>query len=149
MRKNGKANSLLIELIIVIFFFAIASTVSLQLFLNSNSKTAETQRLNMAIINVQSVLEKAQAGIENGDIALKHTFENAVFSNGNCTLYYDKDWKEVPQDGCYSITISSEAAYGGAGKIYTVLATARCSDGTSIWGAESKQYIPDFKEDGD
>ena len=103
----------------------------------------------MAVTNVQSVLEKAQSGIESGDTDLEYTFGSAVRSDGICTLYYDKDWKEVPKDGCYSITVSSEASSAGAGKFYTVRAAASCSDGTSLWGAESKQYIPDFKEDGD
>ena len=148
MKQIGKANSFLIELIIVIFFFAIASTVTLQLFMNAQAKTSETKQLSMAVINVQSALEKARSGIESGDISLQHVFDGSDLSGGVYTLYYDKDWKRVTENGYYSITVSLKTADTKAGSFYIVTAAAARSDGSVIWMEETEQYVPDFIEAG-
>ena len=55
--KNYKGNMLLIELVIVILFFALSQVVIVQVFAETQRKSVGTARLNSSLVYAESILE--------------------------------------------------------------------------------------------
>ncbi|SHK45070.1 type IV pilus modification PilV family protein [Hespellia stercorisuis] len=97
MMKLGRAKSsnlFLLELIIAILFFSIASAVCVQLFVKSHLLSVETSQLNQAVNlasgAAESVMDDAVADGESSE---------------NCD-YYDETWKPCDETGAaYSVTV--------------------------------------------
>lgn len=79
MNKTNKSHSslFLIELMIVLVFFALASTVCIQLFVQSHLLSQSTAEQNEAILLAESMAEEFRAA--DGDISEKE-------------VYYDENW---------------------------------------------------------
>ncbi len=84
--KNYKGNMLLIELVIVILFFALSQVVLVQVFAEAQRKTVHTSKLNKALITAQDIVEQlcnnpdpdvtlAQVGFVGG-VAGSYVFSN-------------------------------------------------------------------------
>ena len=58
MREGHRANALLVELLLVIFFFMIGSMTLIQLFGNARQKSAYAQATNQSIMYAQNVAEE-------------------------------------------------------------------------------------------
>ena len=58
MREGHRANALLVELMLVIFFFMIGSMTLVQLFGNARQKSAYAEATNQAIMHAQNVAEE-------------------------------------------------------------------------------------------
>ena len=97
--KHSKSSLFLMELIVSILFFSLASAICIQLFVRSHSISAETINLNNAITQAQNLAEYWYA--TEADL---HTMQNAIpcsrlSDNGNAlTLYFDTDWQFLSSD---------------------------------------------------
>lgn len=77
--KHSKVSLFLIELIIALFFFSLASTVCIRLFVKSHTLTKQTTDLNYAVTAAQNMAE-AYLGCE-GDL------DEIMSLYDNCFLY--------------------------------------------------------------
>lgn len=120
MNKTNKSHSslFLIELMIVLVFFALASTVCIQLFVQSHLLSQSTAEQNEAILLAESMAEEFRAA--DGDISAKD-------------VYYDKNWsvcsreeaaytREVALRTEHNMKVADISVYGGdlQSPIYTL-----------------------------
>ena len=86
MKEGGRANALLVELMIVIFFFMIASMTLVELFASSKLKSMEAKALNDSMLETQNIADELY-GSENAEKTLTALgFQN---ENNVWTLEYD------------------------------------------------------------
>lgn len=112
--KHSKAALFLMELIIALLFFALASTVCIRLFSKAHLLSKQTTNENYAIIHSQNLAEGFLA--TEGDFSqLKSLFPLATANDKEQTLLllFDKNWKDCDlEEVCYyaSLTIYPEEA---------------------------------------
>ena len=58
MKEGGRANALLVELLIVIFFFMIAATTLVELFAGAKLKSMEAKALNFSMLETQNLADE-------------------------------------------------------------------------------------------
>lgn len=93
-RTPAKRSSLfLLELMIAILFFCLASAVCVQIFVKAHTISRETQELNTALEKVSGYTELFLADALTGDTE----------------VFYDADWQECSKDeASYEIVIRVE-----------------------------------------
>lgn len=97
--KHSKSSLFLMELIVSILFFSLASAICIQLFARSHSISAETINLNNAITQAQNLAECWYAS--EGDL---HAMQDALpcsrlSAPGDAlTLCFDQDWQLLSAD---------------------------------------------------
>ena len=101
--KHSRSALALMELILVILFFSLASVVCIRLFVHSHLLSSRTVSENHAVIHAQNLAECFLA--TDGDMAqIKALFEKHVSDAPENTviLLFDSDWKECSEDdACY------------------------------------------------
>lgn len=80
--KHSKSSLFLMELIISILFFSLASTVCIQMFAKSHALSEQTVNENHAMIQAQNLAESFLASEEEM----------------NETIYFDENWKKCTED---------------------------------------------------
>lgn len=95
MRKNSSSSLFLMELIIAILFFSLASTVCIQLFVKAHLLTEKSVNINQSILWTQNLAEGFLNS--NGDLAgMKELFdEKSELGEDHISLYFDSDWTPV------------------------------------------------------
>ena len=58
MKQRSRANALLIELVLVIFFFMLGSTVLVRLFADARHRTIQARATNVSMAAAQNVAEE-------------------------------------------------------------------------------------------
>ena len=94
--KHSKSSLFLMELIVAILFFSLASAVCIRLFVKAHLISRETIEQNHAITITQNFAECMYA-TDCNLTKMQTLFENSLLSetNGSLTLYYDRDWNPV------------------------------------------------------
>ena len=142
-QRRHRSSLFLLELILVIFFFSLASAVCIQLFVKAHLTEQETKALNRAIPLAESAAEAFHS--VSGDLeGLKALFpEGRLNEAGDGFLaFYDGDWSPVEDEGAgvYTLAIvpaetaaAAETA-GGSAKAGQTLrrAAVRISDRDGI-----------------
>lgn len=108
MRKHTpKCSSLfLLELIIAILFFSLASAVCIQLFAAAHVKSKETAALNMALSKAQTAAEGIRNSEDSAD-TLSLLFPDGQWIEAQLSLYYDADWNSCEKEKAfYSMVIT-------------------------------------------
>lgn len=112
-RKQVKRSSIfLLELMIAILFFSVASAVCIRLFVKSHTIGQDTRNLNMALNQVSAAAEVFRSDMDMQEF-LKQEFpayeENEKGSE--FLVYYDEDWKPSRAEKavfCLAIGISGQ-----------------------------------------
>lgn len=86
MKEGGRANALLVELLIVIFFFMIAATTLVELFAASKLKSLEAKALNNSMLEGQNLADELYGSSDPEKI-----LEARGFSQENDTWVMDYD----------------------------------------------------------
>lgn len=111
---TGRRSSLfLIELMISIFFFAIASSVCIQLFAKAKLTGDQSSAANQALLQAQSAASVFYAG--NGTLhLLSETFPDAAqkdteYGQEHWEIFFDADWNFCPEGtkAVYRMTVSA------------------------------------------
>ena len=97
--KHSKTSLFLMELIISILFFSIASAICIQLFVKSHQISTHSVALNQSIHWSENIAELLQA--YNGDVkkvcsvleAENHCYASYLDNATAFTLCFDKDWQ--------------------------------------------------------
>ena len=95
----AKRSSLfLMELLIAILFFCLASSVCIQFFVKAHLISEETRNLNISVNQVSSMAEL----MKNDPDFLERVSEEfplAIVDDGTATIYYDENFEECKEDG--------------------------------------------------
>ena len=130
MNYKGMSRShlFLIELIVVILFFAFASVITVQVFSNAFQLDDDTTTLNGALTAVQTAAEMDKT------IAF-----NDIDPSGK-TLYFNKDWNVTnPADAVYTIKSEAELVKQQSGTMAVYNYTASSGDNV-IYRLQAKKY---------
>ncbi|SCX88679.1 hypothetical protein SAMN02910292_00371 [Lachnospiraceae bacterium XBB2008] len=157
MKTNSKTSLFLMELIIVILFFSIASVVCVQLFVNAYSTNESTKRTTQGTVIVQGLAEQFLGC--DGDLSAVSALYDAAYTDtdtakGTLTIGYDADWTEVSADTApvytAGITITDEngaalpedAFNTGGTMMVARIDVSDASSGELIASQEVKHYVP-------
>jgi hypothetical protein len=90
-RLSSKAVTPLLELVVILFFFAFMSTMVLRLFAMSYQRSMEARDINRALWAAQDVAEGLRGGMAPEELGLtRHMTGESSF-----TQYFDADWNPV------------------------------------------------------
>lgn len=105
-RSSSKSSLFLIELLIIIAFFSVASVVCVRLFVRSNAISLDSRDLNRAVTLAQSAAEGFKAVDGDGE-EVARLIDGSVQSGGAVVAYYDRNWQPVdaPTDRGYSLRV--------------------------------------------
>lgn len=91
IRTTSKSALFLMELIIAILFFSVASAVCIRLFVQSHLVSQNTVNTNQSILISQNIAEAFSS--TESDIASLSTLLNATpISEHDLEIYYDNNW---------------------------------------------------------
>lgn len=113
--KHSKSALFLMELIITILFFSLASAVCIQLFAKSHLLSKQTVNENHAVIQAQNLAESFLA-MEGDMEQIKALFPASATGTSDDTLLllFDENWKECSvSDARYSASLVSYPAEEG------------------------------------
>ena len=105
---SSKSGLFLIELIIAILFFSVASAICVQLFAQAHLKSIQSKEISMAVTQAQSAAACIKAA-ENPDQQLSDLLQ--MQPEGNTLMVgYDKNWQVTQQNPTYAmqVTITEE-----------------------------------------
>ena len=128
MKEGSRANALLVELLLVIFFFMLGATVLVELFAGAKHKTLQARAMNTSVMEAENIADDIY-GADDPDAvltALGFTKENDV-------------WTRKDKEYTLTVTATEEAAEAGALRIYTISGTG---DGLDLFTLPSTRYIP-------
>ncbi|MBO4899688.1 MAG: hypothetical protein J5509_05315 [Lachnospiraceae bacterium] len=166
MKTNSKTSLFLMELIIVILFFSIASVVCVQLFVNAYSTNESTKRTTQGTVIVQGLAEQflGCSGDLNAVSLLydtDETYPETDTAKGIMVIGYDSDWLETSADKApaylANITVTDENgnalpedAWSTGGTMMVAQIEVRdASSGEQITTQEVKHYVPYRLEETD
>lgn len=90
--KPSKSSLFLLELIIALLFFSLASTVCIRLFVKAHTITVHTRNLNYAVTQAQNLAE-AFLGLDGDMKQLQTLYANSQLSNDDSLLtVYEGDY---------------------------------------------------------
>lgn len=92
LRQTRHSSMFLLELMIAILLFCVASAVCIRLFVKSHIISQEAENLNMALNQVSSVAEVFQSGTGIEEF-LEKEFPDYEKNETGFLVYYDDDWK--------------------------------------------------------
>ena len=120
MNSKGRANSsslFLLELILAILFFSIASAVCVQIFVKSHLLNKDARALNMAVTECSGMAELMTGPLNATDILgrISELYPDAVITENGClvSIYYNRDMHPCTQDDsiyCMTLLFSTEGS---------------------------------------
>ena len=128
MREGGRANALLVELLLVILFFMLGATTLVELFANAKHRTIQARATNTAIMEAQNIADDLY-GTDDPDAVLKAL----GFSEA------DGVWTLEEDEYTLKVTQQEEVAEAGVLRTFTVSATG---DGADLFSLPSTRYVP-------
>ena len=128
MREGHRANALLVELLLVIFFFMIGATTLVQLFADAKHKTLQARATNNGIMEAENIADSLY-GSDDPDAVLA---ELGFVQEGD-------EWLLERDEYTLKVTRSEEAAEAGTLRTFTVSATG---DGQDLFALPSTRYLP-------
>lgn len=106
-QRRHRSSLFLLELILVIFFFSLASAVCIELFVKAHLTQQETKALNRAVPLAESAAEGFHS--VSGDLErLRELFPEGQLSEaGDCfQVFYDEEWHPLETgEGVYTLAI--------------------------------------------
>lgn len=113
IHKTSKSGLFLLELMIIILFFAITSAVCVQLFVTAHLTDQHSSDLNHAVLEVQSAAEYFKEGTTPKELS---ALLGAKLNNdGTLSVGYDKDWNRslTGEDCPYALQITNSSLDNG------------------------------------
>ena len=131
MKQRSRANALLIELVLVIFFFMLGSTVLVRLFADARHRTIQARATNVSMAAAQNVAEELY-GAEDP--------EGWLAANGFVPAEdAEKTWTLAEKEYTLYVTETSEERKGGTLRTFTV---SSFGDGKQLFTLPSTRYLP-------
>lgn len=136
---NSKASLYLMELMISILFFAISSSVCVQLFVKAHLLDQETDIRTRAVLVVSNTAEYFLSSGGNKEKTLSYYTDYSEKDN-QVTLYYDNSFKPCTSEiAAYeeNILFHSDKSYS-----YADIEFCEAGNNNSFYGLNIKKYIP-------
>ena len=131
MKQRSRANALLIELVLVIFFFMLGSTVLVRLFSDAKHKTIQARATNESIAIGQNIAEELY-GTKDPEGWLK--------ANGFVPAEdAEKTWTMAEDEYTLYVTETSEEKKGGTLRTFTI---SSVGEGKQLFTLPSTRYLP-------
>lgn len=106
--QNSRSNILLMEIIIALFFFAVASAICIQIFVKSHLLGQDSKALNFATTQTSSIAELLRHS-SDAPATLAPYYGELTEDNGGYSIYFDKTYKPCKrEDYFYRIFIISK-----------------------------------------
>jgi Tfp pilus assembly protein PilE len=121
MSKNRSQNILLVEIMIAVLFFALCSTVILEVFVTAKEYGRKSSVETTALIEMQDVSEQIYADADS-NVPAENGFEL-------CGEYWQKDCGEYT----LKLTVAEESTEAGMMRIWQI---------TALYGEEEVAQIP-------
>ena len=86
MKEGSRANALLVELLLVIFFFMISAAILVQVFADAKMKSRTAYATNAAMLDAQNIAEDLYAAENPDDVLESYGFTG---ENGEWLLHKD------------------------------------------------------------
>lgn len=142
--KHSKSALFLMELIVALLFFALASTVCIRLFAKAHLLSEQTVNENHAIVHAQNLAEGFLA--TEGDIMqMKALFPNAASTSpeNDILLLFDEEWNFCDAaNACYSAHLTSYPEKDGL--ITADITIAACNTSAdAIYSLKISHHIPE------
>ena len=130
-RESSRANTLLVELLLVIFFFMISAAVLVQLFADARHKSLEARAATAAITEAQNCAEDLYVNIPNDP-------EGWLAENG---FTKDESGRWTREYDSFSLFVTKESEKTESGEICTFMITG-FGDGKDLFTIPSTCYVP-------
>lgn len=138
--SSSRSGLLLMEIIIAILFFSLASAICLQLFVKAHNLGQDTRELDMAVRQASSaadVLSQSGRPLE----MLEELYPDADIGDPQSYIYFDQSFQPCGSEGSrYTLDISA-ASNDGQTSVYTI-AVCDNETGSEIYGLEVMAYRP-------
>ena len=110
MRKMSSVNTFLVEIIIVTLFFSFCVAITLQLFVEANTKSSLNFDTSIATIKVQAQAEtiKGLDKMDDAETAFSYAKRDVVGKAVEYQLFYDKKWNQTKTNPRYIIDVKLE-----------------------------------------
>ena len=128
MKEGSRANALLVELLLVIFFFMISAAILVQVFADAKLKSRTAHATNFSMLDAQNIAEELYSA-EDPDAVLA---EYGFTADGEGWIL-QKDGYEL------QITLKTEETAGGTLRTYNVSGIEK---GKTLLTLPSTRYIP-------
>ena len=128
MREGHRANALLVELLLVIFFFMLGATTLVELFAGAKHKTIQARATNVAIMEAENIADELY-GSDDPEATLK---ELGFTSDGGV-------WTLEKKEYTLTVTQSEEALDAGTLRLFKIAGTG---DGKDLFTLPSTRYLP-------
>lgn len=134
MKQGSRVNTLLIELMIVIFFFMLASTVMVQVFADARQCSLRAEARTDALLEAQNIAESISAGSSPEKILSEYGFqtkEDSWIVNRNHYWISVESGNELTTSGdLYCSTIT-----GGLGEevLFSFPCDRYTAEGSGLW----------------
>lgn len=140
-RYTTSKNSLfLMELIIAIFFFVLASGVCIQIFVKAHVLSTDTQRTQLAVNEASSAADIIRANPRDAAAALLQNLPGATLSEGAVECSYDVQGQTgAPADADIQMRILLSQAEG---MITGEIVVTQAATQESLYTLQVKRYIP-------
>lgn len=142
-RNRAKSSSLfLLELILAILFFSIASAVCVQFFVKSHLLSRDAKALNAAVTEVSNVAELIDVsdGIPSAlELLLSQYPDARTDKTATMSIYFDQDFQSCPkQDGAYVLTVDLRTKDQ---MLYGKLDMRKSDDSSSIYSLDISHHL--------
>jgi len=127
---SSRANALLVELLLVIFFFMISAAILVQLFADARHKSIEARAATAAIAEAQNCAE---------DLYGQEDWEAWLNANGFTRDEANDRWTR--QDDGYMLYITKDFETTDGGEIRTFHVSG-FGDGKDLFSIPSTRYVP-------
>lgn len=115
-RHNNTSSLFLLELILAVLFFSVASALCIQIFTKAHLMSQDARNLNFAVNEVSSIAEQISAGTlhsdtaaSSGDTASDPSTQMPDDSLQDAAAYYDSSYASCEKaDAVYVLTVHYE-----------------------------------------
>jgi len=139
---HSRYSLLLVEMILAILFFALASAVCVQIFVKAHTLSVDTAARSQAVQEAQTAAEIIRSAPTDAKNALiRHSLAATESpADGGLHLYYDANWRAHPESGsAYRMDIRQTS---DGRLVKTAIAVVRLSDSQSLYTLEMESHIP-------
>lgn len=143
--RHSRSSLFLMEMILAILFFSLASAVCIQLFAKSHTLGKLTINQNHALIQTQNLAEGFLAA--EGDLEkISSLFPLSDFdaNDNSITLYFDDNWSPVEVGNAVYQAVLMESFFEQDGFISADISVTECNQNkTILYSLQVKQHIPE------
>lgn len=126
--RNSRSNAFLLELIIVVLFFAVAAAVLLQIFARADALSRDASALSYAVIAAEDAAER-QRSLPLGQLQPSR-------------IYYDREWQPSSEnDAAFAVDVTPDFEVHDGGSLASFSITVSgLTDGKPVYSLETKKY---------